>query len=76
MYFLLLFVFHVSIMILFKSLLYPFLATMSFTVYILVRFLLSVSYPFSIFSNHVPGLIWFGFVYLVATAGSVADQLV
>ena len=28
-----------------------------------------------VFSERVPGLIWFGFVYLVATAGFVADQL-
>ena len=28
-----------------------------------------------VFSERVPGLIWFGYVYLVTTAGFVADQL-
>ena len=27
-----------------------------------------------LFSERVPDLVWFGFVYLVATAGFVADQ--
>ena len=37
---------------------------MSFAGYFLIR----------LFSELVPGLIWFGSVYLVTTAGFVADQ--
>ena len=56
-------------------LLCPFLATMSFAGYflIVVAFcLLSLLF----FSERVPGLIWFGSVYLVTAAGFVADQLI
>ena len=46
-----------------------FIATMSFAGYFLVRpFLFPCLSP-------IPGLIWFGSVYLVTTAGFVADQL-
>ena len=48
----------------------PFLATMPFADYCLVRFLL---FAF-LFPERVPGLIWFGLVYFVTTAGFVADQ--
>ena len=58
---------------LFLFLLSPFLATMSFAVYFLVRF--SCLFPCFLFSENVPGLIWFGSVYLVTTAGFVAGQL-
>ena len=46
---------------------------MSFAGYFLVRFFLS-AFP-AFFSERNPGLIWFGSMYLVATAGFVADQL-
>ena len=49
-------------------------ATMSFAGYSLVRCLLS-AFPATFFSERVPGLIWFGSVYLVTTAGFAADQL-
>ena len=62
------------------SLLSPFLATMSLVGYFHVRFLLS-AFPvclFCLFSPtvFVPGLFCFGSVYLVTTAGFVADQLI
>ena len=51
-----------------------FLATMSFAGYLLVRFNLSAFPPF--FSDRVPVLAWFGYVYLVTKAGLlVADRL-
>ena len=43
----------------------PFLAKMSFADY----------FPAFFFSDRVPGWFWFGSVYLVTTAGFVADQL-
>ena len=67
-----LFVFLVYLF-LFLSLSRPFLATKSYADYFLVCFLLSASPAF--FSERVPGLIWFGSVYLVTTAEFVADQL-
>ena len=48
----------------------PFLATMSFAGYFHVRFLLSAFFP----TVFVPGLIWCNSLYLVTTAGLVADQ--
>ena len=48
-----------------------FIATMSFAGYFLVRPFLSAFHALS----PIPGLIWFGSVYLVTTAGFVADQL-
>ena len=48
-----------------------FIATMSFAGYFLVRSLLS-AFPCL---SPISGLIWFGSVYLVTTAGFVADQL-
>ena len=35
----------------------------------------SVCFPCFFFSERVPGLIWFGSIYLVTTAGFVADHL-
>ena len=46
-----------------------------------LRWLLSLSVPLCLlsslifFSERFPGLIWFGSVYLVITAGFVADRL-
>ena len=51
-----------------------FLATMSFAGYLLVRFNLYDFPPF--FSDRVPELAWFGYVYLVTKARFVADQLI
>ena len=34
-----------------------------------------VCFPSFFFSEHVPGLIWFGSVYLATTAGFIADHL-
>ena len=65
--FLVAYLFYVS------SLLCPFLGTISFAGYLLVRLLLS-AFP-AFFSERVPGLIWFGSVYLVTTAVFLADQL-
>ena len=45
---------------------------MFFAGYFLVRSLLPV---FPVISERISGLIWFGSVYLVTTAGFVADQL-
>ena len=45
----------------------------AFAGYFIDRFLLSAVPAF--FSELVPGSIWFDFVYLVTTAGFVADQL-
>ena len=47
---------------------------MSFAGFFLVRFLLFAPPAFMFFSERVLGLIWFGSVYLVTTAGFVADQ--
>ena len=63
------------------SLLNPFLAMMSFAGYFHARFLLSaffpvcLSYYFVLFfpTVFVPDLFWCNFLYLVATAGFVAD---
>ena len=52
----------------FFFLLCPFLATIFFAGYFLVRFLLSVFPAFFFLSDRVPGLIWFGSAYLVAAA--------
>ena len=46
------------------------MVTMSFAGYFLVRSLLS-AFP-SFLRKRIPGLIWFGSVYLVTTAGVVA----
>ena len=46
---------------------------MPFAGYFLVRFLLS-AFPAFLLRTRVPGLIWFGSVYLVTTAGFVADH--
>ena len=71
--FLLLFAFFFLLSIFyFIFLLCPFLATMSFAGYFLVRFLLS-AFPVFFPSERVPGLIWFGSVYLVTPAGFGAD---
>ena len=71
------FVVHVGLF-LFLSFLCTFLATMPFAGNFLVRCCLLSAFPaFSFlsffFSEIVPGLIWFGSVYLVTTAGFVAD---
>ena len=58
----------------FLSLLCLFLATMSFAdFFFLVRVFSLLS--LLVFSEIVPGLIWFSSVYLVTTARFVADQL-
>ena len=57
----------------FLSLLFPFLATISFAGHFFACFPILLSLLF--FTDRVPGLIWFGYVYLVTTAGFVADQL-
>ena len=62
------------------SLLNPFLETMSFAGYFHARVLLSVFFPVfccCCFSPtvFVPALFWCNFLYLVTTAGFVADQL-
>ena len=56
-------------------LLNPFLAMMSSVGYFHARFLLSAFFPFfpTVF---VPDLFWCNFLYLVTTAGFVADQLI
>ena len=51
----------------------PFLATMFVVGYFLVRFLLPAFSACFIFSKCVTGLVWFGSVYLVTTAGFVAE---
>ena len=71
--FLSLFLFFACVCFHFVSLLCPFLAAVSFAGYFLVCFLLSECPAF--FSESVPGLIWFGSVELLTTAGFVADQL-
>ena len=58
-----LFVFYISCL----SRLCPLLATFFLTVLFCLLLLL--------ISERIPGLIWFGSVYLVTTAGFVADQL-
>ena len=74
--FMLLFVFMFLVyLFIFWSLLCLVLATMSFADYFLVCFLLSAFRVLWVFSKRGPGLIWFGSVYLVTTAGFVADQL-
>ena len=59
-------------------LLSPLLATMSFAGYFHVRFVLSAFFPvcFDLFSPTVlvPGLFWCNSIYLVTTAGFVADS--
>ena len=47
------------------------IATMSFADYFLIRYFCPL---FLLISERIPGLIWFGSVYLVTTAGFVADQ--
>ena len=49
------------------------IAAMSFADCFLVRSLLSAFLAY--LRERIPGLIWIGFVYLVTTAGFVADQL-
>ena len=64
------------------SLLNPFLAMMSFAGYFHARFLMSAFFPvclilFCFFPTvFVPDLFWCYFLYLVTTAGFVADQLI
>ena len=53
-----------------------FLATMFFAGHFSCPFFPLVCFPFSFFSDHVPGLIWFDSVDLVITAGFIAEQLV
>ena len=50
----------------------PLLAAMSFAGYFLVGFFCLISLLF--FSEIIPGLFWFSSVYLVTTAGFVADS--
>ena len=63
------------------SLLNPFLAMMSFAGYFHARFLLSAFFLVSVFSFFsfpivfVPDFFLCNFLYLVSTAGFVADQL-
>ena len=62
-------------------LLNPFLAMMSFAGYFHARFLLSAFFPvclsYFVFPTvFVPDLFWCKFLYLVTTAGFVADQLI
>ena len=50
------------------------MATMSFAGYFLLARSLLYVFP-TFFQTYIPGLIWVGSVYLVTTAGFVADQL-
>ena len=52
----------------------PFLAMMSSAGYSHARFLLSAFFSFP--TVFVPNLFWCNFLYLVTTAGFVADQLI
>ena len=65
------------------SLLNPVMAMMSFAGYFHARFLLSAFFPVSLSyfvlffpTVFVPDLFWCNFLYLVTTAGFVADQLI
>ena len=63
----------------FFPLLNPSLAMMSSAGYSHARFLLSAFFSFLFFSFptvFVPNLFWCNFLYLVTTAGFVADQLI
>ena len=74
----------ISLLFLGFSLLNPFLAMMSFAGYFHARFLLSAFFAvclsyFVLFcfpTVFVPDLFWCNFLYLVTTAGFVADQLI
>ena len=58
----------------FVSLLCPLQATMSLAGYFLARLLLSAFSDFFLRTCYVPGLVWFGSVCRVTTAGFVGDQ--
>ena len=60
--------------ILFVFSIFLFIATMFFAGYSLVRSLFSLLSL--LISERIPGLIWFDPVYLVTTAGFIADQLI
>ena len=68
------FCFHLSFVPCFFSLLSPFLVTTSLAGFFHVRFLQSASICLFLL-DCAPRLICFGFVYLVATTGFAADQL-
>ena len=56
------------------SLLCPFLAKMSLAGFFPARFILPAFPAFFLRICYVPGLVWFGPVYLVTTVGFVGDR--